>query len=224
MKISFIVPALDEAAALGPNLQVLQPARRRGHEIILVDGGSSDRTIEIASPLVDRVLSSGRGRALQMNTGAAVASGKVLTFVHADTRLPERAETAIETVMRAGRPWGRFDVRLSGKHPVLRVIERLMNLRSSLQGIATGDQAMFVRRDLFEGLGGFPAQPLMEDLALSKALRRHARPACLRPPAVTSSRRWEENGVLRTIVLMWWLRTRYALGTPAEHLARIYDR
>jgi rSAM/selenodomain-associated transferase 2 len=224
MRISFIVPALDEADALAPTLEALQPARRQGHEIILVDGGSTDATLEIASPLVDRILSSRRGRALQMNTGAAVASGEVLTFVHADTRLPEDAETAIEAALRTARPWGRFDVRLSGEHRLLRVVERLMNLRSCLQGIATGDQAMFVRRDLFEALSGFPAQPLMEDLALSKALRRHARPACLHQTVVTSSRRWEENGVLRTIVLMWWLRARYALGTPAEHLARAYDR
>lgn len=224
MRVSFIVPTLDEAGELAPTLQSLQPARRQGHDIILVDGGSTDATLEIAAPLVDRILISEPGRALQMNAGAALAGGEVLAFVHADTLLPEDALVAIQAAILAGRSWGRFDVRLSGRHRLLRVVERLMNLRSRLQGIATGDQVIFVRRDLFESLGGFPSQPLMEDLALSRALRRHARPACLSQQVVTSSRRWERNGVLRTIMMMWWLRASYALGTPAERLARVYDR
>lgn len=224
MRVSFIVPTLDEAGELAPTLQSLQPARRQGHDIILVDGGSTDATLEIAAPLVDRILISEPGRALQMNAGAALAGGEVLAFVHADTHLPEDALVAIQAAILAGRSWGRFDVRLSGRHRLLRVVERLMNLRSRLQGIATGDQVIFVRRDLFESLGGFPSQPLMEDLALSRTLRRHARPACLSQQVVTSSRRWERNGVLRTIMMMWWLRARYALGTPAERLARVYDR
>lgn len=223
MRLSVIVPALDEEAVIGTTLARLAPLRARGHEVVLADGGSRDRTLEIACPLADSVLAVERGRARQMNAGAAAARGGVLLFLHADTWLPETAAGDILDGMRAtGRRWGRFDVRLSGTHPLLRVVERLMNARSRLTGIATGDQALFVERPLFEQAGGFPDIPLMEDVALSKRLKRAGAPLCLRSRVVTSSRRWEERGVLRTIGLMWGLRAAYAAGVPPERLARLY--
>jgi rSAM/selenodomain-associated transferase 2 len=224
MRVSFIVPALDEADGIAPTLKALQPARRRGHEVIVVDGGSRDGTPRIATPLSDAVLAGPRGRAVQMNAGAERAGGEILAFVHADTLVPSQADRLIGEAVAAGHRWGRFDVRLSGHQPLLRVVERLMSLRSRLTGIATGDQVMFVETALFESVGGFPAQPLMEDVALSRTLRQRERPACLGHPVITSSRRWERDGLLRTIITMWWLRTRYALGAPAERLARAYYR
>ncbi len=223
MRLSIVVPALNEAAVIGDTLQALAPLRAQGCEVIVVDGGSRDTTVALAQAWADRVLTAPRGRASQMNAGAAAARGDVFLFLHADTRLPPDAHRQIAMGMaRTGRRWGRFDVRLSGAHPLLRVVERLMNLRSRLSGIATGDQAMFVERRLFLEVGAFPDQPLMEDVELSKRLKRHGRPLCLRVPVVTSSRRWEEGGIVRTILLMWALRAAYALGVPAECLARRY--
>lgn len=220
--LSVILPALDEAAGIRATLGDLQPLRAAGHELILVDGGSRDATLELARPLVDRALDGPRGRARQMNAGAALARGAVFWFLHADTRVPPGALAALDGALRAGRPWGRFDLRLSGRQPLLRVVERMISLRSRLQGLATGDQGIFVERRLFESLGGYPDIPLMEDLALAKALRRHRRPACLRPCLISSSRRWERHGVTRTILLMWRLRLAYALGADPAHLARHY--
>ena len=221
--ISVVVPVLDEAATLERSLLPLQSVRGSAAEVIVVDGGSRDATPRVAHPLCDRVLVAPRGRARQMNAGAESAAGRVLLFLHADTRLPPgwlaMVREAIET---RGREWGRFDVRLDGVHPMLRVVERAMNLRSRLSGIATGDQAMFVARAAFEAVGGFPDIALMEDIALSGALRARSRPACLRAAAVTSSRRWERNGIARTIVLMWRLRLGYAFGADPNKLARRY--
>jgi rSAM/selenodomain-associated transferase 2 len=158
-----------------------------------------------------------------MNAGAAAATGDVLLFLHADTRLPAAADRlALEGLARSSRQWGRFDVRISGRHPLLRVVAALMNIRSRLTGIATGDQAIFVRRDLFERVGGFPAIPLMEDVALSRLLKRTGEPLCLAPRAITSGRRWERRGVMRTILLMWRLRLAYSLGAAPARLARLY--
>lgn len=185
----------------------------------MADGGSSDGTAELAVPLADRVLRVARGRALQMNAAARVARGEALVFLHADTRLPADAPKLICESLQ-DRLWGRFDVRLDGRHPLLRVIGWAMNLRSRLTGIATGDQAIFVRRADFPG---FPEIPLMEDVAFSRSMRRLGPPACLRARVRASARRWEAGGVLRTIVLMWRLRLLYALGTPPERLARLYD-
>ncbi|RME35750.1 MAG: glycosyltransferase, partial [Gammaproteobacteria bacterium] len=193
-RLSVIVPALNEATVVRATLTPLQPLRERGHEVILVDGGSSDGTPELAASLA-RVVRAPRGRARQMNAGAKASRGTLLLFLHADTSLGAgAAETLLELAGSEGPLWGRFDVLLSGAHPLLRVVERMMNLRSRLTGIATGDQALFVSRRLFFEVGGFPEQPLMEDVALSALLRRRCRPLCLRQRVITSSRRWERDG------------------------------
>ncbi|CAN5344080.1 TIGR04283 family arsenosugar biosynthesis glycosyltransferase [soil metagenome] len=221
--LSIIVPALNEAAGIRAALEPLQPLRARGHEVILVDGGSEDATLALAQPLADRVLVAGRGRARQMNAGAQEARGEVLLFLHADTLLPPEADRRVlEGLARSGRGWGRFDLRLTGRHPLLRLTARLIGLRSRLTGMATGDQAIFVRRDWFEQAGGFPEIPLMEDLALSRALKRRGRPLCLHERVTTSSRRWEERGILRTVLLMWRLRLAYYRGADPHDLARRY--
>ncbi len=222
MRLSIIIPTLNESAHIGGLLADLAPTRQAGHEVILVDGGSADGPVEGASRLVDRSLRAPRGRASQMNAGASAATGEVLWFLHADSRLTPEAPAALIAACQAGTAWGRFDVLLSGRPRVLRLVERLMNLRSRLSGIATGDQGIFVARAAFERAGGFPDIPLMEDIALSKALRRQARPACLRVRIVTSSRRWEEQGVVRTVLLMWRLRLAYAMGADPHRLARLY--
>lgn len=222
MRLSIIVPTLDEAARIGTLLESLQPARRGGHELIVADGGSTDATCRIAAPLADRVFEAPRGRARQMNAGAALASGEALLFLHADTVLPHGAVEAACAALAAGARWGRFDVAIAGVHAMLPVIAATMNLRSRLTGIATGDQAMFVRRHVFDAAGGFPPIALMEDIALSRRLRREGRPACLRLRVTTSGRRWERHGVWRTILLMWRLRLAYRLGADPARLAAQY--
>lgn len=225
MRLSIVIPALNEAAGIAATLEPLQPLRAQGHEVLVVDGGSADGTAELARPLCDALLTAPRGRAMQMNAGAAAARGDVLWFLHADTRADTAAFAALSAALAdPACVWGRFDVRLSGAHLLLRVVETLMNLRSRLTGIATGDQGLFVRRDAFVRVGGFPDIPLMEDIALSRRLKRLAAPVCLRARLVTSSRRWEEHGVLRTILLMWRLRFDYWRGVPAERLALRYRR
>jgi rSAM/selenodomain-associated transferase 2 len=220
--ISVVIPARNEAGNIAATLAPLQALRRRGHEVIVVDGGSGDATVTQAQPLADQVIASAPGRARQMNAGAQAAHGEVLWFLHADTLAPLDADRLLLAALDSGAVWGRFDVRLSGRQPLLRVVERLMNLRSCLSGIATGDQGLFVRRAAFDAVGGFPDQPLMEDIALSARLKRLGRPSCLRTPLITSSRRWEERGILRTILLMWRLRLLYALGADPARLARLY--
>jgi rSAM/selenodomain-associated transferase 2 len=222
--ISIIIPVLNEAAGIVGALQRLQPLRTRGHEVIVVDGGSGDGTPALAASLADRILHAPRGRARQMNAGAQVASGRVLLFLHADTRLPEAADRLIlDRLQGTRRGWGRFDVIIEGKHPLLRLIAWSMNLRSRLSGVCTGDQGLFVGRALFDGVGGYPQIELMEDIALTRRLRRTGPPLVLRPAVITSGRRWEQHGVWRTMLLMWWLRLRYFLGTPPAQLQRIYD-
>nr|VFJ95627.1 MAG: Glycosyl transferase family 2 [Candidatus Kentron sp. H]VFJ96254.1 MAG: Glycosyl transferase family 2 [Candidatus Kentron sp. H]VFK02384.1 MAG: Glycosyl transferase family 2 [Candidatus Kentron sp. H] len=293
LALSIIIPARNEAETLTATLLPLQGMRRRGGEVIVVDGESRDETLERARPLADRVLTSPPGRARQMNAGARIAGGEVLWFLHADTRVPEEADGILLAALageasyrpsppnsqenrgrhpprqiqrnprsvtapgqrvswqrsrwarhhpwriqrnatsliapaqrgrgRHHRAWGRFDARLSGDHRLLTLVARMMNLRSRLTGIATGDQGIFVHRDAFHAVAGFPDLPLMEDIALSRRLKALAgRPACLRTPLVTSSRRWEENGIARTILLMWGLRLAFALGTDPARLARWY--
>ena len=219
-RLSVVVPALNEAAGIRAALEALAPLRSRGHEVIVVDGGSTDGTPELAQGLCDRMLGAPRGRARQMNAGAAAASGNALVFLHADTRLPQDADTLILLSLRSFQ-WGRFDVQIEGRHRLLKLVACAMNLRSRLTGIATGDQAIFVRREAF---AGFPEIALMEDVAFCKAMKRRGAPACLRAAVRTSGRRWESRGVLRTIFLMWRLRLMYFLGARPERLARMYDR
>jgi rSAM/selenodomain-associated transferase 2 len=221
--LSIIVPVLDEARSIAATLESLAPMRAAGAEVIVVDGGSRDATRALAAPLADRVIEAPRGRASQMNAGARASSGALLLFLHADTQLPDAAMAALARLAPSGRQWGRFDVAIAGRSPLLALVARLMNLRSRLTGIATGDQAIFVARARFDAVGGFPAIPLMEDVALCKALRRCSPPLCLRERVTTSARRWEKHGTLRTIVLMWRLRLAYALGADPHRLARRYD-
>jgi len=221
-RVSIVMPVLDEAATVVATLHALAPLRARGHELIVVDGGSQDPTKSMCHGLADQVLDAPRGRARQMNAGAAIARQEVLLFLHADTLLPERADAAIETALQRGAAWGRFDVRIDGRSPMFPLIAALMNARSRWTGIATGDQALFVRRTLFEQLGGFRDQPLMEDVELSRRLREVSAPACLPERVITSGRRWERHGVWRTIFLMWRLRWRYWRGESPEALARAW--
>jgi rSAM/selenodomain-associated transferase 2 len=221
-RVSIVMPVLDEAATVVTTLRALAPLRANGHELIVVDGGSQDSTRSLCNGVADQVLDAPRGRARQMNAGAAVARHEVLLFLHADTLLPERADAAIEAALQRGAVWGRFDVRIDGRSRMFPLIAALMNARSRWTGIATGDQALFVRRTLFEQLGGFRDQPLMEDVELSRRLREVSAPACLRERVITSGRRWERHGVWRTILLMWRLRWRYWRGESPEALARAW--
>ena len=221
-RLSVVMPALNEACGINATLQRLAPWRARGVEVIVVDGDSQDGTARAAAAGASRVLVGPRGRARQMNAGAAVAQGQTLLFLHADTQLPAGADTLIEQALLGARVWGRFDVRIEGSSPMLRVVAALMNLRSRCSGIATGDQAIFVRADVFRQLGGYADQPLMEDIELSRRLLAVSRPACLRQRAVTSGRRWQTHGVWPTIFLMWRLRWRYWRGESPETLARAY--
>ena len=223
LPLSIIVPVLNEAAGIESTLAALRAMRARGAEVIVADGGSSDASVALASALADTVVCAPRGRALQMNAGAAAARGETLLFLHADTVLPADADLLVLHALHGGtHAWGRFDVEIAGSSPMLAVIAFMMNWRSRLTGIATGDQAIFVRREAFLAADGFPAQPLMEDIALSRRLKRQSAPSCLRQRVITSGRRWETRGVWRTIFLMWRLRLRYWFGTGAEVLAKEY--
>jgi rSAM/selenodomain-associated transferase 2 len=223
MEISIIIPALNEAATIVPTLRALASVRDAQCEIIVVDGGSSDATASLAARHADTVIQAPPGRASQMNAGAVAASGDVLLFLHADTRLPSGAMQQIRSgLAEHGRAWGRFDVKIDGGPALLGLIALLMNMRSRATGIATGDQAIFVKRASFFAVGAFPDQPLMEDIEISRRLKAHSKPLCLRAKVTTSGRRWERRGVWRTIFLMWRLRLQYWLGTPPEKLARAY--
>ena len=220
--LSIIMPTLNEAATIVAALRQLQALRHGGAEVIVVDGGSGDATVELARSWADRVETAPRGRAAQMHAGATVARGDTLLFLHADTALPAAADALIATALAGGAAWGRFDVRIDGSHSMLPIVAWSMNGRSRLTGIATGDQAMFVRRDAYDEVGGFPDIALMEDIALSRALLRLGRPACLRARVVTSGRRWQQRGVVRTMLLMWRLRLAYFFGADPGDLAVRY--
>lgn len=220
--LSIIIPVLDEAPRIGGLLGGLQALRGAGVELLVVDGGSRDGTPQCANGLADRIIAAPRGRAAQMNAGARASRGEILLFLHADTQLPAGADSAVMRATGAGAQWGRFDVRIEGRHPLLPIVAGMMNWRSRLTGIATGDQAIFVRRELFERVGGYPELPLMEDIRLSASLKRLAPPACLAERVETSGRRWERHGVLRTILLMWRLRAAFFLGADPALLARRY--
>ena len=222
MKLSIVMPVLDETAEIEAALQELAPLRARGVEVVVVDGGSSDGTAALARPLADRVIVAPRGRAAQMNAGAAAALGEVLLFLHADTRLPENADRLVrDGLARSAMVWGRFDVCIEGGG-LLALIAIMMNLRSRLTGIATGDQAMFMTRTAFERAGGFPPIALMEDVALSARFKRIGPPLALRARVTTSARRWQRQGTLRTVLLMWALRLRFFLGADPAKLAHAY--
>lgn len=218
--LSVVLPTLDEAGAI---VGALESAAGRGVERVVVDGGSTDATIALARPHAELVLVTERGRAYQMNAGARAAAGEVLLFLHADTTLPPDYAAQVATALAdPGTVAGRFDLRLDARGPLYACLGHLISLRSRLTGIATGDQALFVRRAVFEAVGGFPPEPIMEDIALSHALRRRGRIACLRATVRTSARRWQRDGAVRTILLMWVLRLAYYAGVPTPILARAY--
>ncbi|MCK5395717.1 MAG: TIGR04283 family arsenosugar biosynthesis glycosyltransferase [Gammaproteobacteria bacterium] len=221
MKISIIIPVLNEEKSLPETLKILQSFRHLGHEIIVVDGGSTDNSLVLADAGADAVIVSRPGRAVQMNSGAAVATGDVYLFLHADTVLPEDAVHLI-TTLSDDLFWGYFDIRLSSQKIIFRLIERMINFRSRQSYIATGDQAIFIERKLFKKIGGFPKISLMEDIAISRLLKDVTAPACLKSKVLTSSRRWESNGIIFTVLLMWKLRLYYFFGVSPERLNRLY--
>jgi len=221
MRVSVVIPTLNEAANIAQTLSLVRQAGEG--ELIVVDGGSSDGVCEIAQRQADLVITAPRGRAKQMNAGARAATGQVLLFLHADTVLPgkfsELLQRALDDPTVVG---GRFDVRLDAVGWQFRMIETLMNVRSRLSRISTGDQAMFVRREVFLALGGFPELELMEDIEFSRRLKRRGKIACLRARVLTSARRWQRDGVFRTIGLMWTLRLAYFLGVSPKQLKAFY--
>jgi len=222
-RLTIVLPVLDEAAIIVDALAALAPLRARGAEVIVADGGSSDGTVNLAQPYADRVIAAPRGRGAPMNAGAALGTGEMLLFLHADTTLPDDADRLVAHAL-AQRAWGRFDLRIAGRHPLLAIVARMINWRSRITGVATGDQAIFVTREAFDAVGGFPDLPLMEDIAISRRLKRLCRPLCIATPVITSGRRWEYHGVLQTIVLMWRLRLAYYFGVEPARLAMRYGR
>ena len=231
MKVSIIIPVLNEEFAIREKLPNMQWVRESGHELIVVDGGSTDNSLYIANKYADSTISTSQGRAVQMNAGAKIASGDVLLFLHIDTLLPENGINSILTFLssangkdfdKAGEIWGRFDVRLSGKHIMFRIIEFMMNWRSRMTGIATGDQAIFITRHLFMRIGGYKEIPLMEDIEICRRLNKNSKPVCIDRCVIASSRHWESFGIYRTVFLMWRLRLSYWLGVDPLRLAKQY--
>ncbi len=221
MRISIVIPVLNEEKSIAETVAALMPLKP--HELIIVDGGSSDRTHEICNRLAVTVFSSPRGRGLQMNHGARQATGDVLLFLHADTRLPGSSIDDIRGALRNPKcVGGRFDVQLDGVHWMLGVIGAMISMRSRMSRVATGDQGIFVRRGIFAELGGYPDIPLMEDVAFSRALKRRGAVACLHSRVITSARRWEKEGIWRTILKMWLLKLLYLVGVSPVRLKRYY--
>lgn len=225
MKLAIVIPMLDEAQCIAGLLERLAPLQARGVRLIAVDGGSRDDSVRIAAEWADQVITTSRGRARQMNAGAqaALAAGATaLLFLHADTELPEHADHDVLAALSGAQVWGRFDVEIEGRSPWLKAIAFMMNWRSRLSGIATGDQAIFIDAGSWIALGGYADQPLMEDIEFSRRARLLGAPAIPRTRARTSGRRWERDGVWSTIVLMWRLRLAYFLGADPAELARRY--
>lgn len=223
--LSIIIPVLNEQENIRGLLKLLQSARNRGAELVVVDGSSTDLSCEVAEPLCDHLVHSERGRAKQMNAGAARASGKLLWFLHADSIPSDAALDRLRKICDSGENvWGRFDISMSGSHFLLKMVAFMMNIRSSVTGIATGDQGIFIHRNLFEEVNGFPDLLLMEDISICRELKKIMMPLCCREKLVTSSRKWEEKGILRTIMLMWWIRFSYAMGSDPKKLYQQYYR
>lgn len=220
--IAIVVPVHNERANLPAAWAHLAPCVYQGVQVVLVDGDSTDGTLVQAQALGFSVVSSEKGRAVQMNTGVQHVSADAFLFLHIDTQLPAGWLNAVQSHLQDSVQWGRFDVQIAGHSPMLRVIACMMNWRSRYTGIATGDQAMFMTRQVFSTVGGFPLQPLMEDIEMSKRLLRLSRPACIADTVTTSGRRWERYGVWRTIFLMWRLRFAYWRGQNAAELAKAY--
>ncbi len=222
-KISIIIPTLNEQDSIINCLNQLQLLRQLGHEVVLVDGGSNDNTVLLSNSLCDKIITSEKSRAMQMNAGARLASGHCFLFLHADTVLPDNIHELISKIHDIENKWGRFDIRLSGHHWLFRVIENCMNIRSSLTGVVTGDQALFVGRELFYKVGAYPEIALMEDIAISSRLLNYSRPVCIAETVTSSSRRWEKNGIIKTIIKMWSLRLLYFFRYDTNRLARLYE-
>lgn len=219
--VSIVIPVFNEGGIIEAQLQSLQPFMDKGFEVIVVDGGSDDDTVNLSRPLATHVIQSKqKGRAAQMNAGAAIAQGRVLVFLHSDTQLPESALAFLPEVDE--EQWGFFQLKLSGKLIMLRVVETMINLRSRFTSVATGDQSLFIGKKLFTENKGFALLPLMEDVEFSKRLRQQVKPVVFKTPVITSSRRWEEKGVWKTIFLMWRLRLLYFLGVSPEKLLKQY--
>ena len=222
MKLSIIIPVLNDELALSKISRHLQSIKNQQHEVIVVDGGSTDNTLTVAHEVTDTVIVCPPGRALQMNSGAAVATGDVFLFLHADTFLPDNTVQIISDLSEGEDVWGRFDVRLSSHKIIYRLIERLINLRSCVTSIATGDQAIFIEKNLFDRIGGFPEIALMEDIEISRQLKKISSPVCVKQRVTTSSRRWETRGVVTTVLMMWKLRLYYFMGVSPDKLNRLY--
>jgi rSAM/selenodomain-associated transferase 2 len=222
-ELSIIIPCLNEEKGIHFFLSRLQGLRSQC-ELILVDGGSDDNTAQIAQPLVDQVIHCAPGRAMQMNVGAKMASSQILLFLHADTFLPNDAIAQIQHAFSKGYRWGRFDIRLIGLHWLLPVISYFMNVRSAITGIATGDQVIFVDKALFQQVGSYPNIAVMEDIALSKRLKKQGQPYRVISRVESSARRWIQFGIYKMILLMWWLRLQYFLGFDPAQLAEQYQR
>ncbi|MCZ6805202.1 MAG: TIGR04283 family arsenosugar biosynthesis glycosyltransferase [Proteobacteria bacterium] len=223
VKLSVVIPTLNESDQIEQGLNKLQSLRHQGHEVIVVDGGSNDNTVSLASPLCDRVIQSERSRSIQMNAGSAAASGQCILYLHADTDLPEDVADIFSKIINIENVWGRFDIQLSGQSWMFRIIETCMNTRSRITGIATGDQVIFVGKELFSKVNGFPEIALMEDVAISKLLINFSKPICFTEKVVSSNRRWKENGIIKTIIKMWIIRLLYYFQFDTERLAKLYQ-
>ena len=222
LPLSIIIPVLNEAEEIYPCLRRLQALRKQGAQIIVVDGGSDDDTIAVATRLADQVISSPKGRAQQMNAGAAVADREWLIFLHADTRLPENLPDIMVVWGFSPSVWGFFAIKIKAAPALLRTVQWLMNRRSFLTSISTGDQCQFVKREVFEQIGGFANIPIMEDIELSKRLKRKSRPLFVSAKAETSGRKWQRDGIWPTILLMWRLRLAYFFGVSPTVLEQRY--
>ena len=223
MKLSIVIPTYNESSQIEQCLYKLKSLRKLGHEVIVVDGGSIDDTKILATPLSNQVIQSEKSRSIQMNKGASIATGNCLLFLHADTVLPGNVINIFSKIENIESKWGRFDIKLTGRAYMFRIIERSMNIRSRLTGIATGDQVIFIGKELFKKVAGYPEVSLMEDIAISKILAAHSKPICLREIVVSSSRRWEANGVIKTILMMWLLRFLYFFNYDTGKIAKLYQ-